>query len=56
MRWEMPKGYSAASRKFLKCIGKPQGNAQKPATSQEERRENYLAAIGKNMAISTPFL
>jgi hypothetical protein len=32
--WEMPKGYWAASRKFLKGIGKPLGNVQKPATSQ----------------------
>ncbi len=33
-RWEMPKGYWAASGKFLKGIGKPLGNAQLPATSQ----------------------
>jgi hypothetical protein len=51
----MPKGYWAASRKFLKGIGKPLGNAPKPATSQLERRENFLAAIGKNMVISIPF-
>jgi hypothetical protein len=33
-RWEMPKGYWAASGKFLKGVGKPLGNAQIPATSQ----------------------
>jgi hypothetical protein len=52
----MPKGYWAASGKFLKGIGKPLGNVQIPATSQYERRENFPAAIGKNVAISIPFL
>jgi hypothetical protein len=52
----MPKGYWAASGKFLKGIGKPLGNAQIPATSQLERRENFPAAVGKNVAISIPFL
>jgi hypothetical protein len=52
----MPKGYWPASEKFLKGIGKPLENAQIPATSQEERRHNFLAAIGKNVAISIPFL
>jgi hypothetical protein len=52
----MPKGYWAASGKFLKGVGKLLGNAQIPATSQKERRENFPAAIGKNMAISIPFL
>ncbi len=33
-RWEMPKGYWAASGKFLKGEGKTLGNAQIPATSQ----------------------
>jgi hypothetical protein len=33
-RWEMPQGYWPASKKFLKGIGKPLGNAQIPATSQ----------------------
>jgi hypothetical protein len=33
-RWEMPKGYWAASGKFLKGIGKPMGNAQIPASNQ----------------------
>jgi hypothetical protein len=41
-----PKGYWPASEKFLKGKGKPLGNAQIPATSQEERRHNFLAAIG----------
>jgi hypothetical protein len=44
--WEMPKGYWSASEKFLKGIGKPLENAQIPATSQKERRQNFLAAIG----------
>jgi hypothetical protein len=52
----MPKGHWAASGKFLKGIGKPLGNAQIPATSQYERRENFPAAIGKNVAISILFL
>jgi hypothetical protein len=30
----MPKGYWAASGKFLKGVRKPLGNAQIPATSQ----------------------
>ncbi len=52
----MPEGFWAASGKFLKGIGKPLRNAQIPASSQLERRENFPAAIGKNMAISIPFL
>jgi hypothetical protein len=52
----MPKGYWAASEKFLKGIGKPLRNAKIPATSQQERRQNFIAAIGKNVAISIPFL
>jgi hypothetical protein len=52
----MPKGYWTASGKFLKGIGKLLGNAQIPATSQYERRENFPAAVGKNVAISIPFL
>jgi hypothetical protein len=52
----MPKGYWPASGKFLKGIGKPQRNAQIPTTSQLERRKNFPAAIGKNVAISIPFL
>jgi hypothetical protein len=52
----MPKGYWAASGKFLRGIGKPLGNAQISATSQQERSQNFPAAIGKNVAISIPFL
>jgi hypothetical protein len=52
----MPKGYWAASGKFLKGIGKPLGNAQIPPTSQQERRENFPAAIGKTVAIFIHFL
>jgi hypothetical protein len=52
----MPKGYWAGSGKFLKGVGKPLGNAQLTATSQQERRENFPVAIGKNVAISIPFL
>jgi hypothetical protein len=52
----MPKVYWAASGKFLKSVGKPLGNAQLPATSQQERRENFPVANGKNVAISIPFL
>jgi hypothetical protein len=44
-----------ASGKFLKGIGKPLGNAQIPAISQWEKRENFPAAIGKNIAISISF-
>jgi hypothetical protein len=51
----MPKGYWAASGKFLKGIGKPLRNSQIPTTSQWERRENFPAAIGKNVAISWKF-
>jgi hypothetical protein len=54
--WEIPKGYWATSGKFLKGIGKPLGNAQTPATSQQKRRQNFPVAIGKNVAISIPFL
>jgi hypothetical protein len=39
-----------------KGIEKPLGNAQISATSQWEKRENFLAAIGKNVAVSILFL
>jgi hypothetical protein len=54
-RWEIPKGYWAASGKFLKGIEKPLGNAQIPAINQQESRHHFPAAIGKNVAISIPF-
>jgi hypothetical protein len=38
-RWEMPKGSSAASGKFLEGIGNPLGNAKylQPANRREGR-------------------
>jgi hypothetical protein len=52
----MSKGYWPASENFLKGIGKPLGKAQIPATSQLERKHDFPTAIGKNIAISIPFL
>jgi hypothetical protein len=48
--WEMPRGYWKISEQFLKGIGKLLGNAPIPAVSQWERRWNWPAAIGKNVA------
>jgi hypothetical protein len=54
--WEMPNGYWTASGRFLKGIGKPLGNAQ-ILTNQPIGEEAYFpTAIGKNVAISIPFL
>ncbi len=54
-RLELPKGFWIASGKFLKGVGKPQGNAL-ITISQQERRQNCPAAIGKNVAISVRFI
>jgi hypothetical protein len=43
----MPKGYQIGSWKFLNGIGKPLGNAQIPAVSQQERIQNCPAVIDK---------
>jgi hypothetical protein len=43
----MPKGYCAASGKFLKGIGKPLGNAQKLLGSLWEISKRYRKAAGK---------
>jgi hypothetical protein len=52
----MLKGYWKASGQFLMGIGKLLGNAQIPAVSQEEMRQNCLAAIDKNVALFVSFL
>jgi hypothetical protein len=51
----MPKGYWAASGKFLNGIGKTLVNAQILAEPIGEEGE-FPAAIGKNVAISIPLL
>jgi hypothetical protein len=51
----MSKGYLKASWQFLMGIGKQLGNDQIPAVSQEDKRQNCPAAIGKNMEISVHF-
>jgi hypothetical protein len=53
--WEIPKDYWLAFGQFLKDVGKPLGNAQIICISQWKRRQNCLAATGKNVAISIPF-
>jgi hypothetical protein len=51
----MSKGYLKASWQFLMGIGKQLGNDQIPAVSQEDKRQNCPAAIGKNMEIFCSF-
>jgi hypothetical protein len=43
--WEIPKGYRKAAGKCPNICKQP-----------KERRENFPVAIGKNVAISIPFL
>ncbi len=42
-------------RAILKGTGERLGNAEIPAISQQERRQNFQTAIGKNVAISKFF-
>jgi hypothetical protein len=51
----MPKGNLNDFGQFFKDIGKLLGNAQIPALSLQERRQNCPATNGKTVAISVNF-